>query len=101
VRVEPSGAELDLLPGEAVAIGAWRLGYRWPTTCWGQADCMLCRTEVVAGQDRVAPPGGEELDALARKVPRSQQRPGTRLACRLVVTGDGVVVRKEGVEPPE
>jgi len=98
--VEPSGEELELLPGEAVAVGAWRLGYWWPTSCWGQADCMLCRTEVVEGDDRVLPAGDEELDAMRRKLPRSAQRPGARLACRLVPTGDGVVVRKEGLRPP-
>ncbi len=100
VRVEPLGAALDLLPGEAVAVGAWRLGYWWPTTCWGQADCMLCRTTVDEGEDRVVPPDDEELDALDRKLPASQRRPGTRLACRLVVTGDGVVVHKDGVRRP-
>jgi ferredoxin, 2Fe-2S len=98
--VEPSGEVLELLPGEAVAVGAWRLGYWWPTSCWGQADCMLCRTEVVEGDDRVLPAGDEERDAMRRKLPRSAQRPGARLACRLVPTGDGVVVRKDGLRPP-
>ena len=100
VRVDPLGAELELLRGEAVAVGAWRLGYWWPTSCWGQADCMLCRTSVVEGEDRVVPADDEELEAVRLKLPRSAQRPGTRLACRLIVTGDGVVVRKEGVRPP-
>ena len=100
MRVEPLGAELELLPGEAVAVGAWRLGYWWPTSCWGQADCMLCRAAVIDGEDRVVPAGDEELEAMRLKVPRSAQRPGARLACRLVPTGDGVVVRKEGVRPP-
>jgi 2Fe-2S ferredoxin len=100
VRVEPSGAELELLPGEAVAIGAWRLGYWWPTSCWGQADCMLCRTEVVEGAERVRPADDEEVEAVRLKLPRSARREGIRLACRLVPTGDGVVVRKDGVRPP-
>ena len=97
VRVEPSGVEIDLHDGEALALGAWRLGHWWPTTCWGQADCMLCRTEVVEGEERVVPADAEEVDAVRRKLPRAQHRPGTRLACRLVVTGEGVVVRKDGV----
>jgi 2Fe-2S ferredoxin len=101
VRVEPSGAELELLPGEALAVGAWRLGYWWPTSCWGQAQCMVCQTEVVVGQDQVVPPDTDELDAIRLRGPRLLQR-GTRLACRLVVTGDGVTVRKEGLRcPPE
>ena len=100
VRVEPSGIELEVLPGEAIAVGAWRLGYAWPTSCWGQAECMLCRTEVVAGEEQVIPPAAEELEAMRLWLPRSAQREGVRLGCRLVVTGDGVTVLKKGVRPP-
>jgi hypothetical protein len=46
VRGEPLGVDLELEPGESVIEVAWRLGYRWPTTCWGQAECMLCRVDV-------------------------------------------------------
>jgi ferredoxin, 2Fe-2S len=99
VRVEPSGIELELLPGEAVAVGAWRLGYSWPTSCWGQAECMLCRTEVVDGDEHVLPPNDDELEALRLLLPRSARRPGVRLGCRLVVTADGVTVMKKGLVP--
>jgi 2Fe-2S ferredoxin len=100
VRVEPLGAEIELEPEEALADAAWRLGYEWPTTCWGQADCMLCRVEVIAGSELVEPADDEERRAIARNLPRSQRAPSIRLACQLRVTGDGVVVRKEGVRPP-
>jgi len=100
VRVEPLGADIELEPGEALVDAAWRLGYDWPTTCWGQIDCMLCRVEVIAGADQVEPATDEERRAIARHLPRSQRGPATRLACQLYVTGDGVVVRKEGVGPP-
>jgi len=99
VRVEPLGADIELEAGEALLDAAWRLGYDWPTTCWGQADCMLCRVEVIAGAELVEPAGDDERRALARKLPRSERGPGTRLACQLYVTGDGVVVHKEGVRP--
>jgi ferredoxin, 2Fe-2S len=101
VRVEPLGADIEVEAGEALADAAWRLGYDWPTTCWGQVDCMLCCVEVVAGESLVEPPDEEERVALARKLPRALRRPGTRLACRLRVAGDGVVVRKEGVRAPD
>ena len=81
-------------------MAAWRLGYWWPTTCWGQADCMLCRTEIVEGHSQVSPPDAVELEAVRAKLSPSLRRPGVRLACRLRVTGDGVVVRKDGVHPP-
>ncbi len=100
VRVEPLGAEIELMPGEALADAAWRLGFGWPTTCWGQADCMLCRVRVVAGEELVTPPGDEEREALRVRLPASARRRGVRLACRLTVTGDGVVVEKQGVLPP-
>lgn len=100
VRVEPLGVDLDLEPGESVIEGAWRLGYRWPTTCWGQAECMLCRVDVVSGEEQTEPPGAEEELALRTRLPASARRPGLRLACRLRIHGDGVVVRKAGVVAP-
>ena len=100
VRVEPLGADIELRDGEPLAVAAWRLGYEWPTTCWGQADCMLCRVEIVSGAQHAVPAGDEERAALDRKLPRSQRRPGTRLACQLRVTADGVVVHKQGVRAP-
>ena len=101
VRIEPSGLHLDVPDGESVAEAAWRLGYHWPTTCWGQADCMVCRVEVLHGVDAVRAAGPEEVDAVGRKLSPSLRRPGTRLACRLEVTGEGVVLRKEGVRAPD
>jgi ferredoxin, 2Fe-2S len=100
VRVEPLGAEIELFPGETLADAAWRLGFVWPTTCWGQADCMLCRVRIVSGEEFVAPPEEEEREALRVRLPAAARGPGVRLACRLTVQGDGVIVEKSGVRPP-
>jgi 2Fe-2S ferredoxin len=100
VRVEPLGAEIELLPGEALADAAWRLGFVWPTTCWGQADCMLCRVRIVGGEEFVDPAAEEESEALRVRLPVAARAPGVRLACRLKVHGDGVIVEKSGVRPP-
>ncbi len=100
VRVEPLGADLEPEPGESVIEAAWRLGYQWPTTCWGQAECMLCRVDVIAGEEATVPQGADEELALRTRLPASAQRPGLRLACRLQVRGDGVVLRKRGVVAP-
>jgi 2Fe-2S ferredoxin len=100
VSVEPSGLTIEVDPGETLAAAAWRQGYRWPTTCWGKAECMVCATVVVEGAQSTVPPDPVETHALRRVLPRQLRRPGSRLACRLRFTGDGVVVRKNGVQPP-
>lgn len=100
VRVEPLGEEICLRPGESVAEAAWRLGYHWPTTCFGQATCMQCRVRVVSGEKFVVPAGEEESEAMQTLLPRAARKPGIRLGCRLTVTADGVTVEKRGVRPP-
>jgi 2Fe-2S ferredoxin len=100
VRVEPSGLTIAVEPGETVAAAAWRQGFRWPTTCWGKAECMVCAVEVVAGEDATVPPDPAETTALRTLLARQLRRPGSRLACRLRLSGAGVVVRKNGVRPP-
>ncbi len=101
VRVEPAGVEFDVKPGESVAEAAWRLGYTWPTKCWGQAECMVCFVRVIGGEVRAQPAGDAELLAMRTLLPRRLRGPLTRLACRLQVTGDGLVVEKKGVQPPQ
>jgi 2Fe-2S ferredoxin len=98
VRVEPGGFAIEVREGEPLAEAAWRQGYRWPTTCWGQAECMVCVAELIEGLDVVKPATDEEMGAMAERLP--QRRPRSRLACRLLVCGPGVVVRKAGVRPP-
>jgi 2Fe-2S ferredoxin len=100
VRVEPAGIEIDVGPNESVAECAWRLGFTWPTRCWGQAECMVCATRLIDGESQVEPPGQEELEQMADRLPRRLRSPSTRLACRLHVRGDGVVLEKAGVRPP-
>jgi 2Fe-2S ferredoxin len=101
VRVEPAGVEFDVKRGESVAEAAWRLGFTWPTNCWGQAECMVCFVKVVDGEVQAEPPGEEELSQMRTRLPRRLRGPLTRLACRLLVKGDGLVVEKKGVYPPD
>lgn len=100
VSVEPSGLSIEVDPGETLAAAAWRQGYRWPTTCWGKAECMVCALVVEDGTDATVPPDPAESAAIRTLLARQLRRPGSRLACRLQVSGDGVVVRKNGVRPP-
>jgi 2Fe-2S ferredoxin len=101
VRVEPLGRDIEVQPGEPLANAAWRLGYRWPTRCWGQADCMVCRVRIVAGEEHALPADDEEIDALRSKLDVAVARDRVRLACRLQVRDDGLVVEKEGIVAPE
>jgi 2Fe-2S ferredoxin len=100
VRVEPAGLEFDVPPGESIAEAAWRLGYFWPTNCYGQAECMACFVRVLDGESSAESPSDDELLAMRMRMPRRLRGPLTRLACRLNVTGEGLVVEKKGVRPP-
>ena len=100
VTVMPGNLQIEVEPGEALAHAAWRQGYQWPTTCWGEAECMVCALELVSGENAVEPLGEEELAAIGERMPHFRRTTGTRLACRLKVLGEGVVVEKPGVEAP-
>lgn len=100
VSIEPGGLQIAVEPGETLAQAAWRQGYQWPTTCWGEAECMVCAVCVVSGDDAAEPASAEEEEAIIARMPHFRRKPGTRLACRLLVSGEGLVVEKEGVRPP-
>jgi 2Fe-2S ferredoxin len=96
VHVDPNGAKFDVRPGESVIQAAWRAGYQWPTTCWGQAECGVCAMEILEGQEFLVPAEKVEESRL-RSLPR---RDGghRRLACQTRVIKKGIVtVRKPGV----
>jgi 2Fe-2S ferredoxin len=99
VRVEPGDAKFDVRPQETVIEAAWRAGYQWPTTCWGQAECGVCAMEVLEGAELLGPIGEAEATRL-RALPR---RVGSRrLACQTRLAGSGsVTVRKPGVRRRE
>ncbi len=96
VYVEPGGAHFDVRPGESFIQAAWRAGYQWPTTCWGQAECGACAMEVLEGSELLSTVEPME-NARLRSLPL-RNGAGRRLACqaRLVAVGT-VTVRKPGV----
>jgi ferredoxin, 2Fe-2S len=83
VRVEPLGTAVLVRPGEVLLDAAWRAQIDWPTTCFGQAECMACRVEVLSGRDAVLPPESEEVAAMRSRLPASQAGEHVRLACRI------------------
>lgn len=101
VTVLPAGVVIDVDDGEPLAAAAWRQGYWWPTSCWGNAVCTACATLVVAGAEHTVPADEMERTAMRTRVSRFLQQPNARLACQLRVTADGVVVEKRGVSGPD
>jgi 2Fe-2S ferredoxin len=93
VTVEPDKIVLTVAPGETVIEAAWRLGYVWPTTCYGRAECTACHVDIIDGAEHASPVEDEEAAALAVLGARRQT---VRLACRLQFDGDAVV-EKRGV----
>lgn len=94
--MEPLGVEFDVQPSESVIQAAWRAGYQWPTTCWGQAECGVCAMEILEGVEFLGPAEKLESDRL-RSLPR-REGSGRRLACQTRMVADGsVTVRKPGV----
>jgi ferredoxin, 2Fe-2S len=100
VTIVPGDLQIEVAVGETLAQAAWRQGFHWPTTCWGEMECTVCATVVIGGEAAVEPASAEEEAAIRDRMPRFRQKPGTRLACQLVVLSDGLVVEKEGVRPP-
>ncbi|MFF1732193.1 2Fe-2S iron-sulfur cluster-binding protein [Streptomyces sp. NPDC058247] len=101
VRVEPAGIELTPRTGETVFQAALRAGLAWPTICYGQARCTACALKVIDGHPAMDPPGPEEQGVLRQLAQRRRGSVrGTRLACRLTVTGQ-VTVEKKGVKPAD
>jgi ferredoxin, 2Fe-2S len=98
VLVEPGGQRFEVDSGESVIQAAWRAGLKWPTTCWGQAQCRACAMEVLSGRELLSEVQEKEAAQL-RQLPRRQSH-NRRLACQTRIPGEGTVtVRKIGVRP--
>jgi 2Fe-2S ferredoxin len=97
VHVEPLGVEFEVEPGETIIEAAWRLGYDWPTRCYGMAECTYCAVEVVGGGQNLSPVEEEEKGVLEHRMTSfGPDLTRFRLACRAQPTGE-VTVRREGV----
>jgi 2Fe-2S ferredoxin len=97
VRVEPVGLTLTLDAGESLLEGASRIGVRWPTICHGNAECLVCWVQVLAGEENIVPAGPMEIKALeilrSRQSSLSSPLSAVRLACQIRFTGDAIVER--------
>jgi 2Fe-2S ferredoxin len=98
--VEPIGIDLEVGQDETIIEAAWRLGFYWPTVCFGQATCTVCHVEVLDGFEHLSALDEEERRALNERLPVARRRDITRLrlACRTRVIGDATV-EKKGVRP--
>jgi 2Fe-2S ferredoxin len=105
VRVVPGDIEFGVHADETVFDAAFREGWMWPTTCYGQAQCTRCHMKVVSGAAGLPAPGPLELPILQRlhRVSyRNDLDVVLRLACQVRPTRDLTVelkrapVRREG-----
>ncbi len=102
IRILPLDAEISAGPGATIMGAARALGYYWPTTCGGEGRCTTCACEVVDGADELAPMGRSERAVLVEERGPAVLSTRVRLACQArVVDGGTVVVRKNGVVPPQ
>lgn len=92
VTVKPSGIRFAAELGQTVMAAGVAAGYRWPTICGGNGECLVCHVEVLERSEHLAPPSADEAD----KVSGLGRGPNIRLACQAAVSGD-VVVLKRGV----
>jgi ferredoxin, 2Fe-2S len=97
VTVRPSGIAFTAERGQTIMAAGESAGYRWPTICGGQGDCLVCHVEVLEHYQHLSAPEDAETQAI-RGISGDHGGRGerVRLACQAVVNGD-VVVLKRGV----
>jgi ferredoxin, 2Fe-2S len=95
VRVDPSGASIEVRKGETLMAAAERQGYRWPTVCHGQALCTACSIVLDDNLDAFEPAGPLELTGLELLRGRSfYEGKVVRLACQATVVASAVVTKR-------
>lgn len=99
VTVQPAGHVFETEDGEPIMRAATRLGYRWPTTCNGDASCTVCFVEVVEGDEHLDAMSALEATGLDGFPGKRFYKGTVRLACQLTISGP-VVVNKKAVQPP-
>jgi ferredoxin len=95
VRIEPSGASIEVRKGESLMAAAERQGYRWPTVCHGQAICTACSIVLDDNLDAFEPAGPVERKGLGLLRGRSfYQGKTVRLACQSRVVAPTSVTKR-------
>ncbi len=84
VHFMPTGATIDLEPGESIFDGAKRNGVVIPTVCGGKGTCGTCRV-------LFALPAREPTILERQFIDRAELARGVRLACRSRPTGEVAV----------
>lgn len=91
VRIDPAGYTLEIEPGEVFLDAIFAAGEEWPTTCFGQMECMLCSLEVKEGHEFVKDPTPEEVEAVNFRYAGEGDPSRLRLGCCLEFNGPGPV----------
>ncbi|CAM3095400.1 2Fe-2S iron-sulfur cluster-binding protein [Mycobacterium intermedium] len=99
ITVRPSGVEFAAAPGQTIMAAGEAAGYRWPTICGGNGECLVCHVEVLEHPEHLAQADAAEAQAIrGLSGDRGGRGRHVRLACQATVEGD-VVVLKRGVRP--
>jgi 2Fe-2S ferredoxin len=101
VRVHPWDIVIVVQPGETVFDAAFRAGWIWPTTCYGQAQCTRCHMKVLTDDTQLEPPNEVErliVGRLVRVSYRNDPDVCIRLACQTRPTDDLEVEVKQSPE---
>ncbi|HQR27733.1 MAG TPA: 2Fe-2S iron-sulfur cluster-binding protein [Nocardioides sp.] len=82
VRIEPSGFEAHLNPGEPVLAGLFRCGYTVRQVGCRRGGCGICKIELTAGEVTYEKVVAESV------LTAQEQTQGTCLTCRAIPVGD-------------
>jgi ferredoxin, 2Fe-2S len=96
VEILPVGLTILVPDGETIMSVALASGWRWPNVCGGEAACGVCVLEIQQGMENASAIGRDEVVRLA--FIRKADKPGSRLACQLRVSGP-MQVLKRGARP--
>lgn len=95
VTVKPSGIQFTAAHGQTIMAAGEEAGYRWPTICGGNADCLVCHVEVLEHPEHLSPPDDTEAQAIRGiSGDRGGRGQHVRLACQAAVEDDVVVVKR-------
>jgi ferredoxin, 2Fe-2S len=85
IRVDPTGVEIDVRPGESVYAAARRQGYRWASVCGGEAMCGSCFLRVTEGAENTSEM--EDRERVRLRFVGKLKDPANRLGCQMTITG--------------
>lgn len=88
VRIDPTGEEIFLAPGEEILAGLYKAGYAYTIGC-RRGGCAICKVDAIDGEFTYNRPVADTV------ITEEERRDGTCLSCRAVPTTD-MTIRLRG-----